>query len=199
MMLYDQLPPAGKEAIEHSRNNETLLEHHIEGGSFKEIFRNTDYTIIQFHLNVSEVSSLHRLKNTEEQWLSFESPLIIAQIDKDHQYTEEKLMNSNSITIKSGNPGNWFGAYTIAEPATVYCICRPVFDFANFELLKDESVIEKICSKNPDFIDSIRKLTIRDTEKKISVKETLESNFFKKPSPATELENPGTTNLFTKN
>ena len=203
MTLYDQLPPAGKEAIEHSRNNEIPLDNHIEGGSFKEIFRNTDYTIIKFHLKPGQVSCLHRLKNTEEQWLSFESSLTIAQIDENYQYIEEKLTSSNSITIKSGNPSNWFGAYTATESATVYCICHPVFHFDNFELLEDTSIIEKICSSNPSFIDFIHKLTVKDIKKTVSgtenKEEHLESSFFKKSPLHPKSEVPETTTSFTKN
>lgn len=145
---------------------ETLgLTKHIEGGSFKEVYRSpltaahsllpaifkTDKnfcTSIYFLLEKGQYSAFHRIKSDELWHFYYGDPLIVYEIDVSGNLTEHKLGSNPDkgenfqCVIKAGN---WFGsrvapggAYSLAG-----CTVSPGFDFADLELARRDELIKQ--------------------------------------------------------
>ena len=145
---------------------ETLhLTKHIEGGSFKEVYRSpltaahstlptsfiTDKnfcTSIYFLLEKDQYSAFHRIKSDELWHFYYGDPLIVYEIDGSGNLIEHKLGNnpdngeSFQCTIKAGN---WFGSRVASggEYSLAGCTVSPGFDFADLELAKRDALTKK--------------------------------------------------------
>lgn len=145
--------------------NHLQLTSHIEGGSFKEIYRSDTFfsqellpenftgsrnacTHIYFLLQKDQFSAFHRIRS-DELWHFYDGdPLIVYEIDKNGNI-EEHLLGKNVLAGQHLfcviHAGNWFAArladgsnYTLTG-----CTVSPGFDFADFELAKREELVKE--------------------------------------------------------
>lgn len=142
------------------------LEEHIEGGYFKELYRNShliddselpsDFegnrslsTTIYYLLKSGQVSKFHKLKSDEIWFYHYGSPLIVYMIDEQGNLNSVKL----GLNIESGEkpqvlvPANRiFGAEVIEKDSFsfVSCMVSPGFDYRDFEIFKGKDLIKQI-------------------------------------------------------
>ncbi|HEY9178396.1 MAG TPA: cupin domain-containing protein [Flavipsychrobacter sp.] len=141
------------------------LESHVEGGSFREIYRSQHVlpkevlkpahkgsrsvsTSIYFLLEYGQFSAFHRIAS-DEVWHFYDgSSLCVYEIRIDGQMVKH-LLGKN---IDSGeNPqviiqaGSWFGSRVEEEGGYTLCGCTvaPGFDFQDFELAEREQLIQQ--------------------------------------------------------
>jgi uncharacterized protein len=152
------------------------LEPHIEGGYFKEIYRNSYLfsdegyshifegnrslsTTIYFLLKSGQVSSFHKLKFDEIWFYHYGCPIIIHTIDNKGEYKSLRL----GLNIENGEmpqvliPGGViFGAAPSENESfsLVSCLVSPGFDFKDFILYKQKD----LCLLYPKHKDIICKL-----------------------------------------
>lgn len=144
--------------------NHLQLTSHIEGGSFREIYRSllslskeqlpptfgankNASTHIYFLLQKDQFSAFHRIKS-DELWHFYDGdPLIVYEIDEQGILQEHVLGND----VLSGqqlfcviHAGNWFAARLArgSDYALTGCTVSPGFDFADFELAKKDELIK---------------------------------------------------------
>jgi len=144
------------------------LTHHIEGGSFREVYRSplmathsspsqglagerNFSTSIYFLLEQGQFSAFHRILS-DELWHFYAGDcLLIYEIDFNGELRIHRLGSdpgkeeSFQIVIKAGN---WFASAVVehGEYALVGCTVSPGFDFADFELAKKEELMKKFPS-----------------------------------------------------
>ncbi len=132
------------------------LSRHVEGGSFKEIYRSPLTTNIQttsddktrnistsiyFLLEKDQFSAFHRILSDEIWHFYTGDRLVIYEIDPAGKLTEHLLGNqpekgeSFQCVIKAGN---WFASRIAdgGEYALCGCTVAPGFDFRDFELAR---------------------------------------------------------------
>lgn len=134
------------------------LEQHPEGGYYKNSFVSNEtidafetkrklYTNIYFLLKSGEVSHFHRLKSDEMWYYHAGSSLTIHVIDEQGNYEEIKL----GLDLESGErpqaivrKNSIFGSSMIELDAfsLVGCMVAPGFDFEDFELFTQETLLE---------------------------------------------------------
>lgn len=141
------------------------LESHVEGGSFKEIYRseltlpqttltqqhtgdrNTS-TAIYFLLEDGQFSALHRIAS-DELWHHYDgATLCIYEIQPEGKLIKHLLgkdiINGEQpvIIIKAGS---WFGSRVEETNGYTLCGCTvaPGFDFADFELAERNALIQQ--------------------------------------------------------
>lgn len=152
------------------------MDGHIEGGYFKELYRNSHSisdsgypygfederalcTTIYFLLKSGQVSKFHKLKFDEIWFYHYGCSMIIHMIDDKGNYSSMRL----GLDIDNGDipqvlvPANViFGA----EPADsdsfslVSCMVSPGFDYRDFVLFEEE----ELCISFPEHTDIIKKL-----------------------------------------
>jgi uncharacterized protein len=149
------------------------LEAHVEGGYFREIYRNkysiSDKTFsyqfegerslsttIHYLLKSGQVSKFHKLKFDELWFFHVGSPLIIYMINENGGLESIKL----GLDIEKREfpqiiiPANTiFGAEVIDKNSfsLVSCLVSPGFDYREFEMFKANELIEKY-PKHKDII-----------------------------------------------
>lgn len=151
------------------------LSRHVEGGSFKEIYRSPLTTNIQttsddktrnistsiyFLLEKDQFSAFHRILSDEIWHFYTGDRLVIYEIDPAGKLTEHLLGNqpekgeSFQCVIKAGN---WFASRIAdgGEYALCGCTVAPGFDFRDFELA--DSI--KLAGVYPQHEALIRQLT----------------------------------------
>ena len=152
------------------------LMGHIEGGYFKEIYKNSFYTsdvgypfnfegdrtlstTIYFLLKSGQVSKFHKLKFDEIWFYHYGCPMIIHMIDDTGEYKNIKL----GLDIEKGElpqvlvPANViFGAEPLESGtfSLVSCLVSPGFDYRDFILYEEKD----LCSMHPEHTDIIKKL-----------------------------------------
>lgn len=152
------------------------LEAHIEGGYYKEIYRNSTMisddqyllkfegeralsTTIYFLLKSGQVSKFHKLKFDEIWFYHYGCGMNIYIIDENGNLKTEKL----GLNIENGElpqilvPANHiFGAEPTQNDSfsLVSCLVSPGFDFRDFVLFEEVELI----SKYPIYEDLIKKL-----------------------------------------
>jgi predicted cupin superfamily sugar epimerase len=131
------------------------LAKHVEGGSFKEIYRSplilpadavlghggerAASTAIYFLLEAREFSAFHRIAS-DELWHFYDGDvLFIYEIDKFGVLSKHLLGKSldGSVALQVLIPaGSWFASRVEAPGSYALCGCTvaPGFDFADFEL-----------------------------------------------------------------
>ena len=141
------------------------LAPHPEGGHYVETFRsatNVDVaagqrsamTSIYFQLQQDQVSRFHRLAH-DEIWCWHEGGLVtIHMINEDASYTTCDVGPDGdySAVIPAGC---WFGATTEAPHVLVSAIVAPGFDFNDFELAEQGTLLERY----PQHAEIIKRLT----------------------------------------
>lgn len=141
------------------------LESHVEGGSFREIYRaqhtlpkevlkrghngeRSASTSIYFLLEYGQFSAFHRIAS-DELWHHYDgTALCIYEIQADGKLIKHLLGKDfdngerPQVIIPAGS---WFGSRV--EEAGGYTLCgctvAPGFDFADFELAKREELIQQ--------------------------------------------------------
>ncbi len=152
------------------------LEKHIEGGYFKEVYRNQHLlsgqiysegfedkralaTTIYFLLQSGQVSRFHSLKFDEIWFYHYGCPMLLHSIDSSGSYSAAVL----GLGLDRGEmPQVLVPAHTIfgAEPldrdsfSLVSCMVTPGFDFRDFVLYTEEELL----SRYPQHADIISRL-----------------------------------------
>lgn len=138
--------------------NHLDLQPHLEGGFYKEVFRSgiavnkAGYadvrqacTSIYYLLEGKDYSGFHRLASDEIWYFHKGAPLHIHAIDSEGTYTVYELSDSAtgalSVVIDAGL---WFAAgIPSGESFTlVSCAVAPGFEFAEFEMAEQDTMIE---------------------------------------------------------
>lgn len=141
------------------------LESHVEGGSFREIYRaehvlpkevlkpghhgdRAASTSIYFLLEHGQFSAFHRIAS-DELWHFYDgATLCVYEIMKDGQLIKHLLGKDidkgerPQLVIQAGS---WFGSRVEEEGGYTLCGCTvaPGFDFADFELAHREELIQE--------------------------------------------------------
>lgn len=141
------------------------LESHVEGGSFREIYRaehvlpkevlkpghngeRAASTSIYFLLEYGQISALHRIAS-DELWHHYDgTALCIYEIQTDGKLIKHLLGKDfdngerPQVIIPAGS---WFGSRVEEEGGYTLCGCTvaPGFDFADFELADKEALIQQ--------------------------------------------------------
>jgi uncharacterized protein len=152
------------------------LEAHIEGGYFKEIYRNSFEissegfshalegkrslsTTIYFLLKSGQVSKFHQLKSDEIWFYHYGCPILIHMIDENGDYKCVRLglhleaVEMPQILI----PANViFGAEPLNDNSfsLVSCMVSPGFDFRDFKLFE----ANELSLMFPKYLEIIQKL-----------------------------------------
>lgn len=151
------------------------LEPHIEGGYFREVYRNSITitnkecahsfegdralsTTIYFLLESGQFSKFHKLRADEIWFYHYGCPMVISMIDENGVYKSVKL----GLDMENGEkPQILVSANTIfgAEPlndsfSLVSCMVSPGFDFRDFILFNEKELIENY----PEHSEIIKKL-----------------------------------------
>lgn len=149
---------------------ETLhLENHPEGGYFHEILRSDVlyndhplYTSIYFLLDTLSPSHFHRLSSDEVWYYHAGHPLTIHELHPDGRYTQQHLGSD----IEQGQQlqavvrsGTIFGSTcdTPESYALVGCMVAPGFDFKDFELFSEDTLLDLY----PEHAAIIKRLALR--------------------------------------
>jgi predicted cupin superfamily sugar epimerase len=140
------------------------LEAHVEGGYFKELYRNAHTisdsglpmkfegkrplsTTIYYLLQSGQVSKFHRLKFDELWFYHYGSPLLVHMIDSNGNLKSAKL----GLNVENGEipqivvPSNSvFGAEVVDNDSfgLVSCMVSPGFDYRDFELFTAKTLIK---------------------------------------------------------
>lgn len=140
-----------------------LIDHfhllpHPEGGFYAPMFRSAQsfisnegkernlYSSIYFIITADSHSCWHRLK-TDEMWHLYEGgPAVVHMIDPKGEYSTRRLQGGHTPVFQTLVPaGIWF-AVTCDENtsyALFGCSLSPGFDFEDFELGRESSLLEK--------------------------------------------------------
>lgn len=154
------------------------LATHIEGGAFREIYRSpviaplqalpatftgerSFSTSIYFLLQQQQFSAFHKIKSDEVWHFYYGDALIVYEIDEQGSLIEHRLgcdPDNNETFQCVIAAGNWFAARLApgGKYALVGCTVSPGFDFADFELAKQDELI----SSYPAHSQLIKELTI---------------------------------------
>jgi len=153
------------------------LTHHVEGGSFREVYRSslmTDIsslpavfkgqrnfcTSIYFLLERDQFSAFHKIQSDETWHFYTGDSLLIYEINVEGNLLTHRLGKdpakgeSFQVIIKAGN---WFAS--IVEEGGTYalvgCTVSPGFDFTDFELADRTA----LCKEYPQYASLIHQLT----------------------------------------
>ena len=110
---------------------------HPEGGHFKELYRDSNVSLIYYLLKKDEKSHWHRLKNNEILHFYNGDPLKLL-ISKDGKNIEEIILNNkinnDQIFHYIVKAGTWFSMESQGEYSLIGCTVVPPFDYDDFEL-----------------------------------------------------------------
>lgn len=141
------------------------LQQHIEGGWYKEVYRSplilgkenlsasfhgnrNACTHIYFLLEKGNFSAFHRIAS-DELWHFYNGdPLLIYEIDQEGKLIAHLLgndINAGQTPFCVIRAGNWFGSRPARDSnySLVGCTVSPGFDFADFEMAKQEELIRQ--------------------------------------------------------
>ena len=158
--------------------NKLELATHIEGGAFREIYRSPVLaplsalpggfggdrnfcTSIYFLLQQHQFSAFHKIKSDEVWHFYYGDALIVYEIDQQGKLIEHRLgcdPDNNETFQCVIAAGNWFAAHLApgGEYTLAGCTVSPGFDFADFELAKQQELI----TSYPAHEQLIKELTI---------------------------------------
>ena len=110
---------------------------HPEGGHFKELYRDSNVSLIYYLLKKDEKSHWHRLKNNEILHFYNGDPLKLL-ISRDGKNIEEIILNNkinnDQIFHYIVKAGTWFSMESQGEYSLIGCTVAPSFDYNDFEL-----------------------------------------------------------------
>ncbi len=133
------------------------LKPHPEGGFYREIFRSAlrvqpddvrgdraALTTIYFLLPGGAVSRWHRV-SSDEVWHLYEGgPLELLEMDRDFRRVDRHILAAVSPDrrpVHTVAANRWQAARALGDYALVGCTVGPGFEFADFEMLDDATVI----------------------------------------------------------
>ncbi|MCC8424356.1 cupin domain-containing protein [Mucilaginibacter sp. UR6-11] len=135
------------------------LQPHPEGGYYKEVFRSAHEvtragatavkqacTSIYYLLEGRDFSDFHRLASDELWYFHKGAPLHIHVIDNDGAHTLIELSDTATGSLQAIIPPNtWFASEIPSGSgfALVSCAVAPGFDFAEFEMAKQQELIKQ--------------------------------------------------------
>ena len=157
--------------------NQLQLTEHIEGGSFREVYRSeltiprsslplffqgdrSACTSIYFLLARGQFSAFHRIAADELWHFYYGDPLVVHEISHSGRLITHRLGGnlaageSFQTVVKAGS---WFASEPApgSEYGLVGCTVAPGFDFADFELAERGALVEQY----PEHGELIRRLT----------------------------------------
>lgn len=137
-----------------------LEAHPLEGGFFRETFRDPHSTAIYYLLTPGTFSEMHRLPGAEVFHHYLGDPVAMLQIDAAGRGRALRLGRDLAAGMRPQAVvpgGSWQGSRL--EPggrlALLGCTMAPGFDYADYESGEREALLT-LC---PDFADEIRALT----------------------------------------
>lgn len=153
------------------------LESHVEGGSFKEVYRSplilpkanlyaehngerAAATSIYFLLEYGQFSAFHRIAS-DELWHHYDGgTLHIYEIKKSGELVTHLLgkdIDAGATPQVMIEAGSWFGSRVEVEGGYTLCGCTvaPGFDFEDFELAQQDT----LSAEYPQHKDIIKTLT----------------------------------------
>lgn len=119
------------------------MQPHPEGGHYVEIFRSASLTSIFFLLSAGEISRWHRVLGSDEAWHFYEGdPIELLTAAPGFARVERRVLGPVSaaerpVFVVPG--GVWQAARTTGAYTLVGCSVGPGFEFANFEMLRDDA------------------------------------------------------------
>ena len=160
----------------HARAAELItslgLTPHPEGGHFREVYRSgsrvrpldaraerTALTTIYFLLAAGEVSRWHRV-SSDETWHFYEGdPLELFTADVGFEYVTRRVLGpagGGTEPIHVVQAHYWQAARSTGAYTLVGCTVAPGFEFADFQLLRDQSDrADEIERRHPEFADFV--------------------------------------------
>jgi predicted cupin superfamily sugar epimerase len=135
------------------------LKPHPEGGYYKEVFRSQQQvnradeekilqacTSIYYLLEGMDYSGFHRISSDEIWYFHKGTPLTVHVINKDGRYEAMELSDQSGGNLSLVVPaGLWFAAEIPSKMGytLVSCAVAPGFEFAEFEMVKKEELMER--------------------------------------------------------
>src|SRR5688572_25886917 len=130
------------------------MQPHPEGGHYVEIYRSGPLTSIFFLLTAGDISRWHRVMGSDEAWHFYEgNPLELFTADDGFARVERHVLGPvadgrRPVHVVPG--GVWQAARSTGEYTLVGCSVGPAFDFANFEMLRDNPDRAGEARRRPD-------------------------------------------------
>jgi predicted cupin superfamily sugar epimerase len=143
------------------------LAPHPEGGFYREVWRSgasvepsdlrgtrSALTAIYFLLSAGAVSRWHRVRS-DEIWHHFEgAPLELMRVPPDDLRLERVRLGplgDGQAPIHCVPAGWWQAAHPLGAYTLVGCAVGPGFDFADFEMLRDQTALaDALCAALPE-------------------------------------------------
>jgi len=140
------------------------LKRHPEGGWYRELHRSTalvqrtdaakrpGLTAILFLLPKEEISCWHRVGGADEAWTHIDgADLNLFECTPDGSGLQEIVLNGNNpLHVVPG--GCWQAARCDGSYALVSCCVGPGFDFADFEMLRQQLESKRPVLPHPELI-----------------------------------------------
>jgi predicted cupin superfamily sugar epimerase len=121
------------------------MQPHPEGGFFVEVHRSPHLTEIFFLLRAGDVSRWHRVRGSDEVWHYHEgAPLELLTAGLDFERLDRHSLGpveGSRRPIHVVEAGVWQAARSIGDYTLVGCTVSPPFDFANFDMLRDDAEV----------------------------------------------------------
>ena len=139
-----------------------LEAHPLEGGFFRETFRDPSSTAIYYLLTPETFSEMHRLPGAEVFHHYLGDPVSMLQIDEAGRGRTLRIGRDLAAGMRPQvvvPGGTWQGSRLEAggRLALLGCTVAPGFDYADYEPGEREALVA-LC---PDFAETIRALTRR--------------------------------------
>ena len=119
------------------------MQPHPEGGFFAEIHRSALLTEIFFLLTAGDISRWHRVRRSDEVWHYYEgAPLELLTAGLDFERLDRHVLGpvtAGQRPVFVVEAGVWQAARSTGDHTLVGCTVAPPFDFANFEMLRDDA------------------------------------------------------------
>lgn len=136
--------------------NRLKLQHHPEGGFYKEIYRSDESvdhggimkstaTSIYYLLDSETKSFCHRLKSDELWYHHQGASVALYMIDESGNWSLQTCGPNEDESLTVLIPKNvWFGARVIDPDSftLVSCVVSPGFEFSDFEMIDRNELIE---------------------------------------------------------
>lgn len=130
------------------------MQPHPEGGHYVEIHRSAGLTSIFFLLSAGEISRWHRVRDSDEAWHFYEgAPLELITADAGFARVDRHGLgpvSGDQRPVHVVRGGVWQAARTTGDYTLVGCSVGPAFDFANFEMLRDDDEAATEARRRPD-------------------------------------------------
>jgi uncharacterized protein len=138
------------------------LAPHPEGGRYRRLYcsatevdgplgRRPAVTTIVYLLRTNETSRWHRV-GADEIWHFYEgAPLSLLRADPELDRFEEILLGpaAGALPVAAVPAGHWQAARSQGAYSLLGCTVAPGFDFADFTLLADHPLVEKLRAHHP--------------------------------------------------